>query len=73
MASVDLHELCNKNILHSMVTTNTTGKAMFLDQGFEKIKYSFCTIVVVGPNPSDKSRISINKSMDDNIVFDQTW
>ena len=67
------HVVGNHYIFPPMIAATPAGKPMDSNELFKKLEHSFCPIVVVSPDPSYKAWISIDKTMDNNFIPNQTY
>lgn len=67
---VFLHEPCNEDVFSPMISTDSTWYPMLCGGFFEGAKDSFCTVVVVDPQPCDQTRLPVNEAMFHNLIAD---
>jgi len=67
------HPYRHFDVLNTVIASHSTGCPMSLYRTFKKIENRRSTVVVIHPKTDNKTRVSINETVDDYFILDKTW
>lgn len=70
-APENFHSFSNADVLNAVITTDTAGSPMNIDELKEELKHSGGAIVVASSDASDEARIAIHKRVNDDLPVDE--
>ena len=66
-----LHVVRHPHVLHSMVSSDPAGAAVYRDDLQEEIQHGGCSVVVMSPKTDDEPCLPIDETVDDELPTDQ--